>query len=152
MYFLLLNTLNAQDRRMWMVHSWYLCWSSQGPSVWPWWARSAGSRTLTDSLGHRTVSSLISTSPTLSGCPGPYNSHTSPPSGQKWDGFRMLNKTLSGMFLSVRTTPWRTSHWTSWHRSHCRSPEWCLRTAGWCFSYRAGCSGYSLHTSNPTSW
>lgn len=58
-------------------------WSSRGLFVWPWWAHSAGSRTSTDNLGHRTVSSLLSTWQTPSGYLEPYNSRTSPPSGQK---------------------------------------------------------------------
>lgn len=65
------------------TQSWYLSWSSLGLSEWPWWAHSAGNRTSTDNLGHRTVSSLLSTSQTLWGYPGLYNSHTAPPSGQK---------------------------------------------------------------------
>lgn len=52
----------------------------------------------------------------------------------------------------VKKIPCRTSRGTSWHKSRCRSRESCLRTVAWRSSYRAGYSGYSLHTSDPTSW
>ena len=61
----------------------YLGWCSQGLSVWPWWAHSAGSRTSTDTPDHRNASSQLSTSQTLSGYLAPYSSHTLLPSGHK---------------------------------------------------------------------
>lgn len=138
------------------THSFYLGSYSQGPSVWPWWAHSAGSRTLTGTLDHRTASPLTSTSQTLSGYPAPYNSHTSPPSGH--DDIALVNVLAlffhieKHVFHGVRVSrPYSTSRWTSEHTPRCRSPGSYLRAVGLHLSYRVGCSGYSSHISDPNA-
>lgn len=133
----------------------------RGLSVWPWSAHFAGSRTSADTLGHRNASSLLSTSQTLSGYPAPYSSHSAPPGGHReiFSGEVHIKLHIpNSTHLRTQSTvthmsrPCSTSHGTSWHMSRCRNPESCCRAAGSHLSYRAGCSGYSWHTSNPAAW